>query len=186
MKSLAKVSSFLSKKTLILGLLLLPGFFQSCSSYQQFEALTNEIEIPNKIFRSDFAETWQAVLVVMKGYDLELQNQEAGIIKTRWIDNTLEQNFADSFGSADSVKSARFKLLVNVIKGFRGSKEVTKVTVFKRQMVNQDFLTGWRLVPTDHILESSILYRVERTLSINNKLKEIEDQKSKEAEAGFN
>ena len=186
MKYLAKLTSIRSIRLSNLALLLFLGQFINCSSYQQFEALTNEIEIPNKVFRADFAEAWQAVLLVMKNYDLELQNQEAGIIKTSWIDNTLEQNFADSFGSADSIKSARFKLLVNVIKGFRGTREVTKVTVFRRQMVNQDFLTGWRMIPTDHILEASILYRIERTLSINNKLKKIEEQKSKEAEASFN
>jgi hypothetical protein len=157
----------------------------SCSSYQQFEQLTNEIEIPSKVFRSDYTQTWQGVLSVMKAYDLELQNQESGIIRTRWIDNTLELNFADSFGSSDSVKSAKFKILVNVIKGFRGSREVTKVTVLKRQLVNQDFLQGWKVVPTDQSQENTILYRIERTLAIDNKLKQIEESKSKEQESKF-
>ncbi|HAZ11811.1 MAG: hypothetical protein A2X86_07835 [Bdellovibrionales bacterium GWA2_49_15] len=157
----------------------------SCSSYRDFQYMTDELEIPTKVFKADYAQTWQAVLSVMKSYDLELQNQEAGIIKTRWVDNTLELNFADSFGSSDAVKSARFKVIVNVIKGFRGSREVTKVTVFKRQMVNHDFLTGWKVTPSDQILEETILYRIERTVLIDNKLKKIEEHKSKEQEASF-
>jgi len=147
--------------------------------------MTEELEIPTKVFKADYAQTWAAVLEVMKSYDLELQNQESGIIKTLWVDNTLELNFADSFGSSDSVKSARFKVIVNVIKGFRGTREVTKVTVFKRQMVNHDFLTGWKVVPSDQILEETVLYRIERVLSIDRKLKKIEEQKSKEQESTF-
>lgn len=121
----------------------------------------------------------------MKKYNLELTNQEAGVIKTRWEDNTLEINFADSFGSSDSVKAARFKLIVNVVKGFRSNKEVTKVTVYRRQMIEQDFLQGWKVIPTDGILEKTIIYRIERNLKIAARLKKIEEQKAKELEANF-
>jgi len=156
-----------------------------CSSYEQFRYITEEFEIPNKVFRHDYNQTWLAVLQVMKKYNLELTNQEAGVIKTRWEDNTLEINFADSFGSSDSVKAARFKLIVNVVKGFRTNKEVTKVTVYRRQMIEQDFLQGWKVIPTDGILEKTIIYRIERNLKIAARLKKIEEQKAKELEANF-
>ncbi len=167
--------------TLLISSVILP----SCSSYEQFRYITEEFEIPNKVFKSDYNQTWLATLQVMKKYNLELTNQEAGIIKTRWIDNTLEVNFADSFGSSDSVKAAKFKLIINIVKGFRSSREVSKVTVFRRQMIEQDFLQGWKVIPSDAILEKTIIYRIERNLQIAEKLKKIEDQKSKELEANF-
>ncbi len=157
----------------------------SCASYDQFKYMAEEFEIPSKVYRADFNQTWQAVLQIMKKYDLALQNQEAGVIKTRWIDNTLETNFSDSFGSSDSIKSARFKLVLNVVKGYRGTREVAKVTVFKRQMVEHDFLQGWKVIPSDGILENAILYRIERLIAIDEKLKDIEEKKSKEAEKNF-
>ena len=157
----------------------------SCSSYKQFQYITEEFEVPTKVFKATYDQAWQAVLNIMQKYDLETQNQEAGIIKTRWIDNTLELNFADSFGSGDSVKAAKFKVIVNVVKGFRSTREVTKVTVFKRQLIEQDFLQGWKEIPTDGIFEKTTLYRIERSIKIDNKLKEIEQKKSKEAEANF-
>jgi hypothetical protein len=171
---------FAKRILLSLGLALALG---SCQSYQQFQYITEEFEIPTKVFRADYTQTWQAVLAVMKTYPLEIKNQESGVIKTRWIDNTLELNFADSFGSSDSVKSARFKLIINVVKGFRANKEVAKVTVFKRQLVEHDFLQGAKVVYTDGIMEKSVLYRIERELAIDNKLKEIEDKRKEEAEA---
>ena len=159
--------------------------FGGCASYDQFRYVTEEFEIPSKVFNADYTQTWQAVLQIMAKYDLELKNQEAGVVKTRWIDNTLETNFADSFGGSDAVKAAKFKLILNVVKGFRGNQEVSKVTVFKRQLIEQDFLQGWKVVPTDGILEQSLLYRVERLLNIDKKLKKIEREKAKELEASF-
>jgi hypothetical protein len=159
--------------------------FYSCSSYENFKYVTEELEIPTQVYRADYNKVWQEVMKITNKYAREVYNQEAGVIKTRWIDNTLELNFADSFGSNDSVKSAEFKLIINVVKGYRGSKEVTKVTVFKRQRIEQDFLQGWKVIKTDGILEKSILYRLERALLIESRLQEIEDKKTKEAEKNF-
>lgn len=157
----------------------------SCGSYKEFAYLTEEFEIPSKLFKFDYAQTWQAVTQVMQKYDLAVQNQEAGVIKTRWQPNTLELNFTDSFGDKDAVKAAKFKLVVNVVKGFRGSREVSKVTVFKRQLVEKDFLTGWKVIRSDGIVEKSLLYRIERVLAIESRLKKIEEAKNKEIEASF-
>jgi len=155
-------------------------FFNGCASYEKFRQVTEELEIPSKIFKSDYNQTWQAVISVMRKYDIAQQNQEAGFIKTRWIDNTLELNFADAFGSSDSVKAAKFKIIINVVKGFRSSQEVTKVTIYKRQLIEQDFLQGWKEVTPDGIVEKTLLYRVERLISIDNSLKEIDKVREKE------
>ncbi len=169
----------------VIVILTLTLGFHSCSSYENFRHVTEDLEIPAQVYRFDYNKVWIEVMKITNKYPREVYNQDAGIIKTRWIDNTLELNFADSFGSNDSVKSAEFKLIINVVKGYRGNKEVTKVTVFKRQRVEQDFLQGWKVIKTDGILEKSILYRLERALAIESKLQEIEDKKTKEAEKNF-
>jgi hypothetical protein len=156
-----------------------------CSSYENFKNITEDLEIPSQVYKADFNKVWIEVMKITNKYARELYNQDAGIVKTRWIDNTLELNFSDSFGSNDSVKTARFKLIINVVKGYRGNREVSKVTVFKRQQVQQDYLDGWKTVRTDSILEKSILYRLERSLAIEAKLQKIEDRKTKEAEKNF-
>ena len=156
-----------------------------CASYENFRYITEDLEIPTQVYRADYNKVWQEVMKITNKYPREVYNQEAGVVKTRWIDNTLELNFSDSFGSNDSVKSAEFKLILNVVKGYRGSKEVSKGTVFKRQRVEQDFLQGWKIIRSDGILEKAILYRLERALAIEAKLQEIEDKKTKEAEKNF-
>jgi hypothetical protein len=156
-----------------------------CASYENFKQVSEDLEIPSQVFRADYNKVWQEVMRLTNKYDREVYNQDAGVIKTRWIDNTLELNFADSFGSNDAVKSAQFKLILNVVKGFRGNKEVTKVTIFKRQRVEHDFLQGWKVIRSDGILEKALLYRLERALNIEAKLQEIEEKKSKEQEKSF-
>jgi hypothetical protein len=177
-----KLASLKLKPLLWISLILSVA---SCSSYQNFKYVTEEMEMPSQVFKADFNQTWQAVIQVMKKYDIASQNQEAGVIKTRWIDNTLELNFADSFGTSDSVKAAKFKILVNVVKGFRGGREVAKVTFYKRQLVEQDFLQGWKEIPSDSIQEKTLIYRIERIITIDNKLKDIDKAREKEQLKNF-
>jgi hypothetical protein len=162
--------------------LFIPLLFtlSGCASYEKFRQVTEELEIPSKVYKADYNQTWQAVISVMRKFDIAQQNQEAGFIKTRWMDNTLEVNFADAFGSSDAVKAAKFKVVVNVVKGFRSSREVTKVTIYKRQLLEQDFLQGWKEAPTDGIIEKTLLYRIERLIATDNKLKEIDKAREKE------
>ena len=157
----------------------------SCASYDKFRQVTEEIEVPSRIYKADYNQTWQAVVEVMKNYDIAQQNQEAGFIKTRWIDNTLEINFTDSFGNSDTVKSARFKLVVNLVMGFRQGREVTKITIHKRQLIEQDFLQGWKEVETDNILENTLLYRISRLIAIDNNIREIDKAREKEQLENF-
>ncbi len=157
----------------------------SCSSYKQFKYIAEEFEIPSQVFSADYNTTWQAILEVMKTFDLEIQDAESGIIKTRWIDNTLQLNFTESFGKRDAVKAAKFKVIVNASKGYRGSIEVTKVTVFKKQLVEQDFLQGWKNIYSDGIFEKTTLYRIKRIVDINKRIEKIEQLRSKELESEF-
>lgn len=154
--------------------------FFSCTSYEKFKYITEEFEIPTEVFNADYNQSWQAVLQVMKKFDLSYKNQEAGVIKTRWIDNTSELNFSDSFGNSDAVKSAKFKLSLNVVKGFRLTREVSKVSIYKRQLVEQDFLQGWKEIPSDGILEKTLLYRINRLIVTDNQLRSIEKKKEEE------
>lgn len=167
---------------IILSLLFL---LQSCASYEQYKKITEELEIPAQVYQADFNQTWQAVLQVMKRFDIAFSNQEAGKIKTRWMDNTLQINFTDSFGSSDKVKAAEFKLLINVSEGFSYGRKVTKVTVYKRQRVENDFLQGWKEITTDGIQEKTLLYRVGVIIENDNKLRKIDKAKEEEALSNF-
>ncbi len=163
----------------------LPFIFNSCASYEKFKRITEESEFPAEVFNFDYNQSWQATLEAMKRFDLAVQNQETGTIKTRWMDNTKELNFANSFSNTTDVKAARFRLQVNVVKGFKGDREVTKVTFFKRQLIEQDFLQGWKEEPSDGITERVLLYRIGRILERERKLDLIQKRKEKKQLESF-
>lgn len=177
----------LRQKSLLTKFLLVTFLLSllSCTSYEQFKYMTEDYEIPSKVFKANYDLTWAATLEIMKMYPLKSSNLESGVIKTRWKDNTLEVNFSDSFGGKDAVKAAKFKLIINLVKGFRGTREVTKVTVYKRQLVERDFLQGAKVIPSDGIMEQAILYRIGKIIDRDIKLKKIEEQKNKELEKDF-
>lgn len=166
-------------------LLCLTLLFTTCTSYEKYKNISEELEVPTQVYKSDFNQTWAAVIQVMKRFDMAYTNQEAGKIKTRWMDNTLQVNFTDSFGSSDAVKAAEFLLLVNVAEGFSYGRKVTKVTVYKKQRIEQDFLQGWKEVPTDAVQEKTILYRVGVKIQNDNKLRAIDKAKEKEQLENF-
>lgn len=163
----------------IIGIIFIFLFVSGCTSYETYRQITEEFDMPAKTFTTDYNDTWQAVLQIMGRFDLNYQNQEGGIIVTKWIDNTNEVNFSDSFGSSDTIKGAKFKISLNVVKGQREFGQVTKVTIYKRQLIEQDFLQGWKEIPTDFILEQTLLYRVERLLKIDKNLKRIQAEKER-------
>ncbi|MCT4640916.1 MAG: hypothetical protein N4A33_01375 [Bacteriovoracaceae bacterium] len=163
-------------KLLLLSLFLI----SSCTSYEHFKRITEEFDVPAKVYKADFTQTWQAVIQVMKKFDISYQNQEAGKIKTRWMDNTLQVNFTDSFGSKDAVKAAEMMMVINVAQGFSYGRKVTKVTIFKRQRIEHDFLQGWKETPTDGIQEKTLLYRIQRIIQNDNELRKIDKAKEKE------
>ena len=168
-----------------LFIIMISGFFGGCTSYEKFRQITEELEIPSKMYKADYNQTWQAVIQVMKRFDIEYQNQEAGKIKTRWMDNTLQVNFTDAFGSADAVKAAEFKLIINVAEGYSYGRKVSKVTIYKRQRIENDFLQGWKTQPSDGIQEKTLLYRISQLINNDNKLREIDKAREKEILENF-
>jgi hypothetical protein len=165
----------------ILALISLLSLF-SCSSYKEFQSLREEDAVPSKTFSFDYDQTWQAALQVMQKFDLSLQSQELGTIKTRWIDNTVELNFADSFGKNESIKSAKFKIVLNVSRQDRLTRALTKVSIYKRQMIEKEFLQGSKPERSDGTLENSLLYRIGRILTMEKELKRLKEIKSKQLE----
>ncbi len=169
----------------IIPIILITIATLSCTSYKQFQYIVEEFEMPSQIYKADYNLTWKATEKVMNEYETPVRDQEAGIISTSWIDNTIELNFTDSFGGNDTAKAAKFKILLNVVKGYSGSREVTKVTIFKRQLVEYDFLQGYKEQHSDGILEKTILYRIGVVLKNDQELQQIDKKRMEEAAESF-
>lgn len=159
-----------------LGLIL--SILTSCSSYDKFKREADDFEIPSIIVNADLNRTWAAVVSTMKRFEIEQQNMDSGVIKTKWIDNTVALNFSDSFGTTDKIKAARFKMLINVASSSTSKKNAqTKITIFKRQLVENDVFQGWKEIETDHITEKTLLYRIQRLVAMDETIEKLQLEK---------
>jgi hypothetical protein len=175
-----KIEVFLQKTFILLIFFHLTG----CSSYDHFKNVTRDYELPSQVFKASYEMTWSAIKNVIDtyNYSLEVSNRASGLWKTRWVDNALEMNFSNSLNRGSGYKASKFKLIINVVKGYRTDREVTKVFISKRQLVQKDLLQGWKVIHSDQILEKTLLYRLKRILLIEKKLEQLERRKSKEVE----
>ena len=123
-----------------------------------------------RTYLTDFNTAWQATLDSLKNSRLDVSNQESGFLKTKWIDNTAEKNFSDSFGSTDVYLKAQYRFRVNLSKSYVGQQASVKVTVLKEQLVQKDVLESPKRLETDSVDEQTLLYRIGRLISMKMKL----------------
>lgn len=145
------------------------------------KSINEEVDrIYEKVFLSDFETVWQATLEALKSSALDVSNREAGFIRTKWIDNTAQKNFADSFGTGQMYLKAQYRHRVNVAKLFYNGRPAVKVNIQKEQLVQNDVLEGWRNVTSDGVDELTMLYRVGRLVVMSTKRQKIEEERTKE------
>lgn len=167
------------RRFFLLTLLLLSS--SSCVSAYRQSIGADTTKTFSRIYFTDFNVAWQSALDALKASPLDVSNREGGFIQTRWIDNTSEKNFSDSFGSAKSYLKAQYRLKLSVAKGFYNGRPTIKITTLKEQLVQNDVLDGWRAKETDGIDENTILYRVGRIIYIKMKIAKLEEEKTRKS-----
>lgn len=130
-----------------------------------------------KIFLTGYDSAWAATLEALKSFYLDITNRDAGIIQTRWMDNTADRVFVDEFGSARANLKAQFRFKVLVSQGFYEGQRSVRLSVRKEQMVQTDMLDGWRPIESDSIDENTLLYRIGRLIQMRAKIEEIESKR---------
>ena len=136
---------------------------------------------PTRIFVTDFSTAWTAALEsVSAGKDIiKINNREAGIIETGWINNTDLRQFLEMFTDEDFFLRTRYRLQVQVREGKKNEQQSVMIRVLKFQQKETTFLGGWQDVETDGLEESVYLYRIGRLIAIQQNAEEAESKKKK-------
>lgn len=162
---------------LLLFALSLGTLVSGCADAYKRALGTDTEQVFTRIFLTDFNTAWQSALEALKTSPLDVTNREAGVVQTKWSDNTAQKNFSESFGAADSFLKAQYRVRVSLAKGFYNGKPSVKVAVQKEQLVQRDVLEGWRPIESDSIEEKTLLYRIGRIIAIRTKLARIEEER---------
>ncbi len=163
---------------LILFALSSIALLQGCvSAYRKSVGVDNVGQVYQRRYVTDLNTAWQACLEALKSHPLSDKNIQSGYIQTKWVDNTEQRNFVDSFGDANATLKAQFRFKVNVASTFYNGEPVVKISVTKDQLVQYDVLEGWRSVETDSIDENTLLYRIGRLIYFKMKIAKLEEER---------
>lgn len=154
-------------------------FLSSCSIFHQ----PGEASAPilSRIFKTDYNTAWQAVLDAMKDLDRTVVNREAGVVQTAWIENTDRKVSSEVYADSETYMKAKYRLTVTVSPGNFKSHAAVKVSIQKEQLLQRDIMEGWNSVPSDSVEENTFLYRVGRVVFIKEKLKRMEEERTRRA-----
>lgn len=145
----------------------------ACSS-ATIEPERIEIKDPGpktKTFNADFLTTWKSCLIVLGKYPLKSYDEEAGVIETDYIKG--DEAWISPHKKKLVQGGYRYKLNLRVIKGKKNSKSATKVILIKQPEHQKDFFSDSEKVQSDGLEELSLLYRIERELSIESALSKV-------------
>jgi hypothetical protein len=131
----------------------------------------------SKIYLTEINTAWSSTLDALKSIPLDSSNRESGFIQTKWVDNTAQKNFVDSFSSAQIYQKARYRFRLVLTKGSYNGEASVRISIQKDQMVQQDLLEGWKPSESDGVEENTLLYRIGRLVVLENK--RIEDEEAK-------
>jgi hypothetical protein len=159
------------------SLALLPLLSGCMSAYRKSVGVDNVGQVYSRRYVTDLNTAWQACLEALKTNPLDTKNTQSGYIQTKWVDNTEQRNFVDSFGDANATLKAQFRFKVNVASTFYNGEPVVKINVTKDQLVQYDVLEGWRYVETDSIDENTLLYRIGRLIYFRMKIAKLEEER---------
>ena len=161
------------------GLFVMTSGLTGCASAYVKSIGGESSSVYSRIYFTDYDTAWQAVLETLKSARKDVTNREAGVIQTRWIENTAEKNFTDSADDGGAYLAAQYRVRVQLAKGFYNGKPSVKVSIQKEQLIQRDVLEGWRPKPTDSLEENTFLYRVGRVIAMKLKIAEMEEERAK-------
>ncbi|MBF0315701.1 MAG: hypothetical protein HQK50_01930 [Oligoflexia bacterium] len=141
-------------------------------------SITSTYTIPSRVFSAPIDEIWPILIQEMKRYELQLANKQMGQIKTRWIDNTEDENFYEINSASNTVLASKFNLLLQVNSVSDNSdnsdssdaRPMTKITIFKQQQLirkrnlNKGESDLWITKSSDGVTEETIFYRIEHVM----------------------
>lgn len=144
---------------------------QSGSSYtgdqQKRQKKIAELKPHEKTFLMPADVVWKAAQRALK-YPVAVDNIEQGILETDWIRG--DEGFVPAHEKKELSSGIRSKITLRILKGKRGQRDVTRVTVSKKLERQRDFFDEGQNLESDGWEEKVLLYRIERELAIDTAL----------------
>lgn len=129
-----------------------------------------------KVYPNSFEDVWKAVNLVLQPYPLRISNMDQGILETDTLRTGRIWN--PPYGTSAPGTGETYRLVIRVIKGSKGERQATKITILKDAAVQRDFFSDPKPLASDGLEEKTILYRIEREIQIERALVRLQKKQN--------
>lgn len=157
-------------KTLLISLvtlLIFNSFAAGCALFKDNSGPAPTYGPRSQVFYADFDAVWRATQIAVTAYPIRVNNYDLGVIETEEIDGYKAWTPPHREPRPDG---RSYKLNIKVVKGKINGREANKVSVLKEAFKQRDFFSEAENLTSDGLEEKSILYRIERELTIDRAL----------------
>jgi len=137
------------------------------------------LDLPfSKIFVGDYDTVWGAVVSVLDIYSIAKARRESGHLETEWSKSRFNTDLYDHPIREKYLEEIKYRLKVKLAKGRVADSKQTaiRVQISKELSQYKDFVNGWVRIPTDHLEEKVLLYRIGQRVKIEKRLKRLKAQ----------
>lgn len=122
------------------------------------------------VFQANYDELWRALQKSISRYPIRLNNADTGQLETDLIKPA--QMWQPAHEKREFSPGERYFIKVSTTRGeMRGKTESVRLTIEKVMTIERDFFAGEQKKYSDGLEEKSILYRIQRELTMEQSLK---------------
>lgn len=150
-------------------LILLFPLLISCTSLQ--DSTSYQV-----VFNAPYSLVWQATLLAMQAYPIQKEDLEGGVLTTKTV--RRYSVWTPPPKSIKQINNRHYKIRIFLEKGQEGS---VKVHIIKNEFIDKDFIQHSIPAASDGLEERVIAYRIQREITMEQKLKEFHKEKKARA-----
>ena len=122
----------------------------------------------SKVFSASYEKVWRAAMLAMENYPIESEDNEKGIIKTKFIRG--DQIWRLPFKTAVDNKDLTYTIQIKLIKGHIKDENRVAVEIVKKVFIQKGFIEDPVSINSTGLQEKNILYRIMREINIDKRL----------------
>lgn len=122
----------------------------------------------NNTYKYPYEEVWRAAQISLSTYPIRINDMDAGVLETDslkvgqgWTSPHQKKNLA----------GRKYKIQMKLTKGTSKNEPAIMVKILKTIEVQKDFFANVETAGSDGLEESSLLYRIDRELTIDRAIK---------------
>jgi hypothetical protein len=138
------------------------------------------IDLPfSRIFVATYDEVWNATVAVLDNYSIISASRESGELKTEFTRAWFNSAVYEDPEKVDLLDEVRYKIEIRLSKGLvsQSGRSAVRVQVVKRLEKYGNLVTDWQRIPTDHVEEQVLLYRIGQKLRIQKSVQRARAQR---------